>query len=446
MNSITQLEIYANELACAAQSIVTYCQNADIASSGPQLSISKDAPEQFHQGRRKILANVAKIQVLLEDSEDFVQRMAKEIQMLASVQWLSSLQVLICLPLGVNLAIKNLAQLAGVQETALARVVRMTASRGFLQEPQPGQIMHTSLSSRFVSHRRFRDATMFLAECCTPSALHMKPAVQHPTTADVPRESGYSLAFPTSVPFTKACSMAPKLQRQWSAFLHYTGHFDKRFTEVLTRLDWANLGDSCIVETGAQSTETARALSELYPALQILVQTDASNLDLGRPLAPQVEIPSLEAYNPRINVQTRALGTPQTVVDAAAYILHLPSSACGSSRPIVLMDLQAYCAILAANRRAMLIVTARMLPPPGTVDREIETLARMRDLTLFQLGVDRDPEVAEVVDLVGSVGDSQGRLVVVDQLQARNNLTVALAIKYQGWLDLDAALLESGLS
>lgn len=248
MNSITQLEIYANELACAAQSIVTYCQNADIASSGPQLSISKDAPEQFHQGRRKILANVAKIQVLLEDSEDFVQRMAKEIQMLASVQWLSSLQVLICLPLGVNLAIKNLAQLAGVQETALARVVRMTASRGFLQEPQPGQIMHTSLSSRFVSHRRFRDATMFLAECCTPSALHMKPAVQHPTTADVPRESGYSLAFPTSVPFTKACSMAPKLQRQWSAFLHYTGHFDKRFTEVLTRLDWANLGDSCIVE------------------------------------------------------------------------------------------------------------------------------------------------------------------------------------------------------
>lgn len=248
MNSITQLEIYASELACAAQSIVTYCQNADITSSGPQLSISEDAPEQFHQDRRKILANVAKIQVLLEDSEDFVQKMAKEIQMLASVQWLSSLQVLICLPLGVNLAIKNLAQLAGVQETALARVVRMTASRGFLQEPQPGQIMHTPLSSRFVSHRRFRDATMFLAECCTPSALHMKPAVQHPTTADVPPESGYSLAFPTSVPFTKACSMAPKLQRQWSAFLHYTGHFDKRFTEVLTRLDWAKLGDSCIVE------------------------------------------------------------------------------------------------------------------------------------------------------------------------------------------------------
>ncbi|KAJ5527918.1 hypothetical protein N7513_012077 [Penicillium frequentans] len=446
MNSITQLEIYAKELACAAQSIVTYCQNADIASSGPQLSISEDAPEQFHQDRRKILANVAKIQVLLEDSEDFVQKMAKEIQMLASVQWLSSLQVLICLPLGVNLAIKNLAQLAGVQETALARVVRMTASRGFLQEPQPGQIMHTPLSSRFVSHRRFRDATMFLAECCTPSALHMKPAVQHPTTGDVPCESGYSLAFSTSVPFTKACSMAPKLQRQWSAFLQYTRHFDKGFTEVLTRLDWANLGESCIVETGTQSTETARALSELYPALQILVQTDASNSDLGRPLAPHGEISSLEAYNPRINVQTRALGTPQTVVDAAAYILHLPSSACGSSRPIILMDLQAYCTILAANRRAMLIVTARMLPPPGTVDREIETLARMRDLTLFQLGADRDPEVAEVLDLVGSVGDSQGRLVVVDQLQARNHLTVALAIKYQGWLDLDAALLESGLS
>ncbi|KAJ5769695.1 hypothetical protein N7520_004254 [Penicillium odoratum] len=445
MNSITQLEIYANELACAARSIVAHCQNADIVSSGPQFSIHEDAPEQIHQNRRKILANVAKIQVLLGDSEDFLQRMAMEIQMLANVQWLSSLQVLICLPLGGTLAIKDLAQLSGVQETELARVLRLTASRGFLQEPQPGHIMHTRLSSRFVSHRRFRDATTFLADCVTPSALRMKSTVQHSTTVGIPRESGYQLAFSTSVPFAKACSLAPRLQRQWTAFLQYTENFDKRITEVLTRLDWGNLGDTCIVETGAQSTETARLLSELYPALQILVQIEASNSISAREPAPQLEIPELEAYNTRITVQTRVLGTPQPVVDAAAYILHLPSSACGSSRPIVLNDLQAYCAILSGCRHTMLIVTARMLPPPGTVDREIEALARMRDLTLFQLGVDRDPEVAEVVDLVGSVGDSQGRLVVVDRLKARNHVTVALAIKYQGWSELDAVLLESGL-
>ncbi|KAA8646589.1 hypothetical protein EYZ11_006296 [Aspergillus tanneri] len=436
MNSIVQLETYANELSCAARSLVAHCQNANISSTGPQLRIPEDAPRSIHQDRQKILGSLAKLQVLLRGPDDFLQQMALQIQMLASVQWLSSLQVLVCLPLAGSLALKDLAQLAGVPETQLSRVIRLTASGGFLQEPQPGQIRHTPLSTVFVSQRRFRDATMFLAECCTPSALRMA-STMHPhvgSSAEVPCASAYSLAFSTSVPFLKACSSTPKLQRQWSAFLQYTGDFEEKVTEVLSRLDWAHLGDCCIVESGAQSAETAKVLSELYPGLQIIVQTETRSSDSAHPPA------SLEAYNPRITLQTRALGMPQPVLDAAAYILRLPPSSWESGRSLVLMELQSYCTILAANRRAMLILTARMLPQPGTVDREIETIARMRDMILFQLGAERDPEVSEVVDLVGSVGDAQGRLVIVDRLRARNNLAVALAVKYQGWSELDGVL------
>ncbi|KAF7593896.1 hypothetical protein BBP40_010598 [Aspergillus hancockii] len=446
MNSIAQLETYANELACAAGSLVAYCQNANIPSSGPQLRIPEDAPDSIHQHRRKILGSLAKLQVLLGGPDDFLQQMALQIQMLASVQWLSSLQVLVCLPLGGSLALEDLAQLAGVPETQLSRVIRLTALGGFLQEPHPGQIMHTPLSTLFVSQRRFRDATMFLAECCTPSALRMASTTRpHAgTSTEVPCESAYSLAFSTSVPFHKACSSTPRLQRQWSAFLQYTGNIDDKVTEVLTRLDWAHLGDCCIVESGAQSTETAKVLSELYPGLQILVQTETRSPDSACPPAPPPEMPPLEAYNPRITVQTQALGMPPPVVDAAAYILHLPSALCGSGRSRVLLDLQAYCPILAANRRAMLILTARMLPAPGTVDREIETTARVRDLTLFQLGAERDPEVSEVMELVGAVGDAQGRLVIVDRLRARNNVAVALAVKYQGGSEPDGIVAASG--
>ena len=52
----------------------------------------------------------------------------------------------------------------------------------------------------------------------------------------------------------------------------------------------------------------------------------------------------------------------------------------------------------------------------------------MRDLTLLRLANEWEAEVAEFVDLVSQMGDSVGRLVV-NRLRARNNLTVALAVK-----------------
>jgi hypothetical protein len=53
----------------------------------------------------------------------------------------------------------------------------------------------------------------------------------------------------------------------------------------------------------------------------------------------------------------------------------------------------------------------------------------VRDLTLLRLANEREAEVAEFVDLVSQMGDSVGRLVVVNRLRARKNLTVALAVK-----------------
>ena len=79
----------------------------------------------------------------------------------------------------------------------------------------------------------------------------------------------------------------------------------------------------------------------------------------------------------------------------------------------------------------MLILTARLLPPPGSVDRDVEAISRVRDLTLLQLANEWETELAEFEDLVSSVRDSDGRLVVVDTLWARNNLPVGLAVKYQ---------------
>lgn len=145
--------------------------------------------------------------------------------------------------------------------------------------------------------------------------------------------------------------------------------------------------------------------------------------------------------NGNVVVQKRALGEVQTVTDASVYMVRI-SSAPGSIRPPItalvdriLQELRAHLGVLRANSSATLILAPRLLPDPGSVDPSIESVARLRDLSLLQLGNDRELEIGELVDLIASVYDDAGRLMVVKTLRSPNSAAVALGIKYQAYAD-----------
>ena len=106
-------------------------------------------------------------------------------QLLACLKWLGEFQVLACIPLSGSIPFKEVADLAGVPETQLCRIVRMTATAGFLYKPWPGHVAHTALSATFVTNLAFLDATMFLAETAAPTAMHMAMATQRDNSCDV---------------------------------------------------------------------------------------------------------------------------------------------------------------------------------------------------------------------------------------------------------------------
>jgi hypothetical protein len=136
--------------------------------------------------------------------------------------------VLACSPLSGSVPAKDVADLAGVPETQLCRIVRTTVTAGFLHEPQPGHIAHTALSAPFVTKLSYLDAAIFLAETAAPTA--------------------YTLAFSTSQTFQSACEQQTRLQRQWSAYRRCMGDMDDSLTELLSQLDWRSLGNACIVD------------------------------------------------------------------------------------------------------------------------------------------------------------------------------------------------------
>ncbi|KAL9608104.1 MAG: hypothetical protein Q9167_007042 [Letrouitia subvulpina] len=417
MTSLSQLETYTNDLSTAAKTLANHGRDAGVGL-GPHLSVPTDAPWEVHRARRNVLANIARLQILLAEPTDFLQHLAS--------------QVLACIPVNGSVSIKDVADLANVPELLLCRIVRMTATAGFLNEPQPGHIAHTALSAHFVTKLSYLDAAMFLARTAAPIALQMVTATQRYGQTSSPSESAYAIAFNTSQTFQSACEQQTKLQTQWSAYLRCAGDMDDNVTELLNLLDWQGLGNACIVDIGAHSIKTATALAELYPALHFIVQVDEPAT-----VKDSVEMRKSKEPKLRLTVQKRALGGLQTVKDAAVYILRLPIPLPGVPPyplpAIILSELRAHLGVLRANSSATLVLIPRFLPEPGSVDPDVEAIARLWDLYRLQLANEREMEMGELVKIVNSVRDSMGWLVVVNKLRSCNSATIALAVKYQAY-------------
>ena len=177
----------------------------------------------------------------------------------------------------------------------------------------------------------------------------------------------------------------------------------------------------------APSTDLAVALVGMCPALHFIVQM----IDPAHNNSPAVGTGKADdSCSGRVTVQRRVPATLQTVNDAAVYILR-PTITSPSLRAQIQAELSAHLSVLRANASATLILAPPLLPEAGTVDPDVEALARSRDLSHLQLTNECELELGELIDMVNGVFDSRGGLVVVNKLRSCNGATVAVGIKYE---------------
>lgn len=182
----------------------------------------------------------------------------------------------------------------------------------------------------------------------------------------------------------------------------------------------------------AHSTEDAIALADMYPALHFIVQmiepaqNSISTVGAGAGKAKD--------FSERITVQKRMPAATQGVKDAAVYILRL-TTPCPSLPTTIIAELSAHLGVLRANASATLILAPPLLPEPGTVDPDVEAMARLKDLSHMQLTNECGLGLSELIEMVNSVHDSRGRLVVVNKLRSHDRATVALGVQYQAYAD-----------
>lgn len=231
-----------DDLTTIAKDLADAAQAFDLARCGGIESPTTTTPE-IRLARQRVSTVLERFRGLATEPCDFIQRLARHVQLLACLQWLGEFQVLACIPLGGSVAAREVADLADVPEILLVRIVRLMATAGFLGEPQPGHIAHTALSASFVTDLGYLDAAMLLAKTAAPTALQMTAATQiymdgHPHR---PATSAYSLAFNTAQTFQSACEEQPRLNSQWLAYLRCTESEGDGITGLLSGTGWFNL-------------------------------------------------------------------------------------------------------------------------------------------------------------------------------------------------------------
>ncbi|PNP49031.1 hypothetical protein THARTR1_10213 [Trichoderma harzianum] len=504
-DTVCRLKELSKQLEAAVQRLGEHAKSPGGFSFSGEFRADKESVDVRRERERAkacVLAVLADMKTLICEPRDFLQQLACQIEVLACIHWLSEFQILACIPasspavndrqagfkggrnaLGVPveseraaMAIKDLSDLAGVPEALLTKIVRLTSTYGFLQEVQPGFVAHTRLSSQFLADHSLLDAATFLADSVAPAALHMVNGVPQG-----PRFGSHLFASvgvgvgAVPSPFFVARQERPKLNRQWIAYLRHAAGLcqAEEMAEMLARLNWANISNACIVEVNAASTDLAESLLDLCPMLNVIVQIPVD--DSSPPAAPDSAnrtytfTPSSSSAKPpdisptgisptrrdsratpnssgsgggNITVTHSLPGQPQTVTDAAVYILHLPAAtALGESSALLSTQLQDHLDVLRGNGGLLLILTPRVLPQPGS-DRSIEGIARARDLAMIQLAEGCEMEVAEFTDMINTTRDNIGRLVVMNSLRSRDGLLLALAVKYQTWDDTSLVSLE----
>lgn len=195
---------------------------------------------------------------------------------------------------------------------------------------------------------------------------------------------------------------------------------------------------------GAQSKSLAQRLGGAFPELRLVIQInttdDGVQLSHGDPDLGDPDLMS-SSIDSRINVTYRTPGMPQPVMDAAVYIVHLPverpTLLPGTGRGLALWDavrsqLHDYISVLRTGGGVLLILTSRLLPEPGSLSNpELEAVARARDLNMLHLTNEGEMEISDLLNIIDTVGDNAGKLVVANELRSHTGLILALVVKHQ---------------
>nr|POE56469.1 monodictyphenone cluster transcriptional coactivator mdpa [Quercus suber] len=339
-----------------------------------------------------------------------LQDLARKVQLLGCLSWLHEFHVLACIPDNENTSFTDIAELANVPRVDLVKIVRMTATVGILQEPEPGYVAHSALSTHFLQKPLLLEIVSLLTKDIVPAILDMPQASRRRVDMCDDSQANGDQTQPTWLEKSEA---DPRFQRRLAALHRWQSSLAlKGVAAAVLSLDWNTLGDhAVVVEVNAHNTALARSLLAEHPALQVTTQ-----LQPGQ---------RREVSSEHLNVQVRQLGGPQPMRTAAVFILRLsppsPAIATHILRSQIITELRIHFHVLLNSPTTILLVLIPLPQDASQLDEDIHAFTQTQDLWQFQMTNEQALDTAELVGLINSTQDGKHRLVVSKRLSGRRD-------------------------
>ncbi|KAH8885023.1 putative sterigmatocystin 8-O-methyltransferase precursor [Thozetella sp. PMI_491] len=429
------LEATAREALAAAKLITGYYELNGIKSpsfgaDGGDATALRQAPVNVREARDKLLGATAKLHQLIMDPTEYLPWLAVQYQLIASVQWLAHFQVLSAIPLTGSADYEHVARLCNVPVRHLLGFARMAMTTGFLCEPAPGKLAHTPASRNFAAnHAAYTGWTKFMTGFYMPVAAKSAEATQKWGQTDDQTHTAANLAMNMNQTSFDFITGHRELGRLFSGYMKGVyGGVATNVAHVVHDLDWASVGQGVVVHIDGAPGSVAVALAESFPRLRFVVQDSPETLGNSRGLM------AAQPAHVRERIQTVAADRftvqqprPGPVVYIIRMTLHNHSdSECQRILNGVLPAMR-------ANPEAKLLIVDTVLSdvvdPNGNPAHD--ALERYRDLVMFQVFATKERHHYEFEELLASVADAQGRLVIEAVRKQPGSTLSALEIVYR---------------
>ncbi|KAK9422283.1 putative O-methyltransferase domain-containing protein [Seiridium unicorne] len=411
-----RITLHADALATTTHKLSHPPRSLGATPENPSSLLPAGAPTWARAEQVALRDALAEAQILATDASEFIHELAVGNNQFACVRWLCHFNIPLILPLspgqveaaGVPVdrtgsdasrhtfptkTYAAIAEAAGVPEHQLRSIARMAMLAGFLAEPEPGHVCHSSLSAAMAAQPQLFEWARFVTSSSSPMVSAMVETTERWGEDRAANHTAYAIAWDTDLTVFGHVAADPDLQGRWASYMRALTQSEGMTVKHLVegwRCGWDALvaRGGVLVDVGGSAGHVSVELARAFPGLRAVVQDRVEVVQRAR----TENASGLIEEGLGVTFEIHDFFTPQPVRPQGwedqgrgdVYLLRQILHDWGDEEAIKILRHLA-TALERSGPDARLIVMDTVLPLPGQgSSRTEEARLRVRDLTMLQ--------------------------------------------------------------
>ncbi|KAF7945255.1 hypothetical protein EAE96_010033 [Botrytis aclada] len=383
----TRIAELATQVAENTKRVDEYLRQHDL----PSPSFDAEGPVDFcirsegiQQARNLAIDGAAELLDLLKGPKESLQPVVNP----TSLQAIYRFDIARKVPVGGEIAFKDLAKQCDLYEPDLRRIIRFAISfHRLFQESCRGFVTHSAASRKLAEDQNFHDALGLVFNEFVPAYGRTVDALEQFKDQE-PSQTGFALVQNTTQPFFEYMGDHPARAKQFAGAMKAFNAVDSGHSPVflVQGYPWDSINNT-VVDVGGSKGHISILLAKSFPRLHFIVQ-DLPKVIEGAKSGLDASVAE------RVSFQERDFFTPQTVV-ADAYLFrwifhNWPDK-------YIVAILRTLVPVMKPGARV--IVNEILNPPSNSLSLSSERSIRSLDMIMLSMHNSREREAEEWQDI-----------------------------------------------